>query len=373
MADEPTKLILGDTAISAIEQPATKRFLGRRKNRQRVQLTHCENCGAHLSGKYCPQCGQPAIDYRRSFRQVIVDVLDSFLNWDSKFFATIGLLIAKPWRLTNEFLAGKRVRYVHPLRLYLLASILFFFAVNYWAKSIHFQPGQLSPKDRAELQAELKTEDLPPDARAKLEKALKLDSPTPTPATPDVPKPPGSPPEAGTKTDQTPSMESERAFFQSGNPQTPFEKWLETRAKEKMGEHGTNMQLFLITLINNLPGMMLCCIPLFAFVLKILYLRRRIFYIDHLIYALHIHTFAYVGIMLIIFATIGLNHLAPNMMGWIAIPWLAFAAQIFISIRRVYRQGWFMSVIKFFFGGFAYLMVLSVALAATFFVTLAMP
>src|SRR5438132_551150 len=201
MADEPTKLILGDTAISAIEQPATKRFLGRRKNRQRVQLTHCEHCGAHLSGKYCPQCGQPAIDYRRSFRQVIVDVLDSFLNWDSKFFATIGLLIAKPWRLTNEFLAGKRVRYVHPLRLYLLASILFFFAVNYWAKSIHFQPGQLSPKDRAELQAELKTEDLPPDARAKLEKALKLDSPMPTPATPDVSRPPGSPPESCTEYD----------------------------------------------------------------------------------------------------------------------------------------------------------------------------
>src|SRR6266446_7312588 len=137
MADEPTKLILSDTAISAIEQPATKRFLGRRKNRQRLQPTHCENCGAQLSGKYCAQCGQPAIDYRRSFRHVIVDVLDSFLNWDSKFFATIGLLIAKPWRLTNEFLAGKRVRYVHPLRLYLLARSWLFCAVTYWAKASH--------------------------------------------------------------------------------------------------------------------------------------------------------------------------------------------------------------------------------------------
>jgi hypothetical protein len=85
VADEPTKLILGETAISAIEQPATKRFLSRRKNRQRVRLTHCENCGAPLSGKYCAQCGQPAIDYRRSFRHVIVDVLDSFLNWIRNF------------------------------------------------------------------------------------------------------------------------------------------------------------------------------------------------------------------------------------------------------------------------------------------------
>src|SRR5256714_10941296 len=167
MSDETTKSILGDAATSSVEEPGRKQFF-RSENRERPPLTHCENCGTQLSGKYCSVCGQPAIDYRRSFRHVIVDVLDSFLNWDSKFFATIGLLIARPWRLTNEFLAGKRVRYVHPLRLYLLASILFFFAVNYWAKSI--PAAKLSDQDRAELQAELKTEDLPPAARAGLEK-----------------------------------------------------------------------------------------------------------------------------------------------------------------------------------------------------------
>ena len=156
-------------------------------------------------------------------------------------------------------------------------------------------------------------------------------------------------------------------------PSTPFEKWIEARAKEKIGEHGTKLQLFLATLFNNLPYMMLCCIPLFAFVLKILYIRRHTFYIDHLVYALHIHTFAYVSIMLIVLLTIGLKRLAPSATGWIAILWLAFAAQIFFSIRRVYRQGWFFSIFKFFVGGFAYLLVLSVALAATFFVTLVMP
>jgi len=69
------------------------------------------NCGVPLTGHYCAQCGQAAVDYRRSFRHVMADVLDSFLNWDSKFFATIALLILKPWRLTNEFLAGKRVEH----------------------------------------------------------------------------------------------------------------------------------------------------------------------------------------------------------------------------------------------------------------------
>jgi hypothetical protein len=47
--------------------------------------------------------------------------------------------------------------------------------------------------------------------------------------------------------------------------------------------------------------------------------------------------------------------------------------QIFLSIRRVYQQGWFISTLKFFTGGFIYLMVLSVALAATFFITVALP
>ena len=384
MADEPAKIILGDTAISAVERTARRRWFGRGKGREPLPFTHCENCGAELAGPHCAQCGQAAIDYRRSFRHVIVDVLDSFLNWDSKFFATIGLLIVKPWRLTNEFLAGRRVRYLHPLRLYLLASILFFFAVNYGARGLRVDTSNLGPKDRAKIEADLKNEDLPPEARAKLERLLREPSPPPlpaaslspaasaVPATSSAPAAPTAPPK------QTFGPVTDRPFVlfdADTKPSTPFEKWIEARAKEKFGEHGTKFGLFLSTLFSNLPYMMLCCIPLFAFVLKVLYVRRHIFYIDHLIYALHIHTFAYTGIMLIVLATIGLNRAIPGTFaGWmIALLWIAFVVQIFLSIRRVYRQGWFISTLKFFTGGFIYLFVLAVALAATFFITVALP
>src|SRR5437667_1805265 len=384
MADEPAKIILGDTTISAFE-----RTPGRRRAKDTTPaLTHCENCGAELQGHWCPQCGQPAIEYRRSFRHVVADLLNEFLNWDSKFFTTIALLILKPWRLTNEFLAGKRVRYVNPLRLYLLASILFFFAVNYATKGIKFEPGKLEPKDRAELEAELKNEDLPPAAREKLAALLRESSPSlasePSTNTPS-PVPSGSPnaspslpaPETDTHKKQYGKIGQRpfAVFDSDAKTSTPFERWIEGRAKEKMGEHGTKMGLFIATLFSNLPYMMLCCIPLFAFVLKILYIRRHIFYIDHLIYALHIHTFAYTGIMLIVLATIGLNRMVPGpVAGWtIALLWIAFAMQIFLSIRRVYRQGWFISTVKFFTGGFVYLMVISAALAATFFITLVLP
>ena len=377
MADEMTEFVSGDTAISAIEQPpARRRFFGRRKT-QRAPLTHCENCGAQLRGHWCAQCGQPAIDYRRSFRHVIADLLDEFLNWDSKFFATIGLLLVRPWKLTNQFLAGHRVRYVHPLRLYLLASILFFFAVNYGTRGLHLEPGKLGPKDRAELEAELKKEDVPPAAREELEGLLR-ESPRPidSSSSPNVASPPPVPKTDTQKQEYGKIGERPFAVFDSGTKSsTPFERWIEARAKEKMGEHGTKMGLFISTLFSNLPYMMLCCIPLFAFVLKILYLRRHIFYIDHLIYALHIHTFAYAGIMLIVLATIGLNRVIPGpIAGWIiALLWIAFVVQIFFSIRRVYQQRWFISIFKFLFGGLVYLIVLSTALAATFFLTLVMP
>src|SRR5215468_7052809 len=391
MSDEPAKIILGDTAISAFEGPSGRRRFGRAKDTG-PPLTHCENCGAELQGHWCAQCGQPAIEYRRSFRYVVADLLNEFLNWDSKFFTTIALLILKPWRLTNEFLAGKRVRYVTPLRLYLLASILFFFAVNYGAKGIHVDPSKIGAKDRAELESDLKDTDLPPQAREKIEEFLRESSPSPapspltnvsSPAPPAVspsPEANSTPPRAESESNEQKKEYgkiNERPFvvFDEGKSTTPFERWIEGRAKEKMGEHGTKMGLFISTLFSNLPYMMLCCIPLFALVLKVLYIRGRLFYIDHMIFALHIHSFFYTGIMLIVLATIGLTHFAPGAIaGWlIALLWIAFVIQIFLSIRYVYRQGWFFSIFKFFFGGFVYLIVLLAALAITFFATLALP
>jgi hypothetical protein len=361
---------------------------------------------------YCSQCGQAAIDYRRSFGHVIGDLLDSFLNWDSKFFHTIALLLIRPWRLTNEFLAGHRVRYLHPARLYLLTSILFFFAVTSWIKSIHIDPINLSPAQRAEIRSELERDNVAPEVRAKIEAALggpaistekrselkaqlkrddlleeerskiekQLEDDVPPDARTKMEEAMKNlPPETRAKVDQAlkQPLEEKSKLIETDDktPPDPFEKWIEGRARQKFGEAGTNIQLFLVTLISNLPYMMLACVPLFAFVLKILYLRKRIFYIDHLVYAFHIHTFAYLAIMLIVLATMGLNRTAPSALaGWtIGLLWTTFAVQIFLSIRRVYRQGWFFSIFKFFVGGVVYLVVLFAALATTFLITLALP
>jgi len=352
MSDEPTKILLGDTAISAgSERARDRRGIFRRKKKERPPLLHCENCGTTLTGHFCAQCGQPSVDYRRSFRHVIVDVLDSFLNWDSKFLATIAYLLTRPWLLTNEFLSGHRVRYLNPLRLYLLVSVLFFFVANYGerqAESASREPIQFDPGDEIS----------PGQAR---EPAPGATPPIDIPGQADLNENKDGSPQVvfGTRKDRTPTV---------------FEAWLKQRIEEKIGKHGDKGKFFLRALMQNLPYMMLACVPLFAFILKILYFFRRMFYIDHLIYALHIHSFAYLSSLVITGVALGLKHVLPSLEPFLLAAMITTAVvQIFLSIRKVYGQGWILSLFKFFVGGFVYFIVICLSLATTVFVTLILP
>ena len=56
-----------------------------------------------------------------------------------------------------------------------------------------------------------------------------------------------------------------------------------------------------------------------------------------------------------------------------AVMTIAILVQIFLSIRRVYGQGWFMTLVKFLFGGFVYFVILVIAVSTTAFITLLLP
>ncbi|MEY2557895.1 MAG: hypothetical protein QOE34_1320 [Verrucomicrobiota bacterium] len=402
MPDEVEQAIVGDAVASALEENrgGRKRRFGWRKKpkKELAPLTHCENCGTELRGQYCSNCGQAAVNYHRSFRHVIVDVLDSFLNWDSKFIRTIGLLLWRPGWLTNQFVEGRRVRFLHPLRLYLLVSIVFFLCAR------------LIPVNNPRT---VRTEDLPPEARARFEQkiaALKarhkelplLESlekdprvtppiiPVESSAAIENPLPSVSPATATPSVAQAAADEvmSEIAAGQikkkprhirfghnKDGPSTPFGTWMEQRVKDRIGEDGSKVKLFVETLRSNLSTMMLFCIPLFAFVLKLLYLRQKRFYIEHLVYALNIHAFFYIAVILVVLISIGLDRWipgTPQALLTLALS-LLVVVQIFLSIRSVYRQNWFMTTLKFAFGGIIYLFVLAFAVAATAIVTIALP
>ena len=435
MTDEAEQFILADSVSAAAEEPPRRRGIFRRRRRSKQseqRLTHCENCGAPLTGEFCSQCGQHAIDYRRSLFRVLVDAADSFLNWDTKFLKTLGLLLIRPWQLTNDFNAGRRARYVHPLRLYLLASIAFFLlarTINLDSKDVI----QLSKDDRTELAASLAKLTEPdsvlsqeqkkrveaarvkltqgegaltdserdavkeafaafvksslkkgfkPEERRKLKEAINR-----IPEAPEPPAPAKSSQESGAPETidaaegnapaiATPTKKPGLHFKMDPNEESKnaFEAWLEGRIKSKVGEDGTKTGLFLETLRSNVPGMMLVCIPLFAFVLKILYFTKKRFYIEHLVYALHIHTFLYMGIIVTSLLAMVANRWAPGVSGLIiGLLCCTIFVQIFLSIRRVYQQGWFFSAFKFLLGGVVYFVILIVGVAGTALVTLLLP
>jgi ribosomal protein L32 len=408
MENETSHAVVGDSVAAALEEgrgPRKRRFGWRKKPKAGLQpLTHCENCGEELRGRYCSKCGQAAVNYHRSFRHVVIDVLDSFLNWDSKFIQSIGLLLWKPGWLTNQFLEGKRVRFVHPLRLYLLVSIVFFLCARLIPVSdTHtIKREDMTPEQRALFDtkmAALKEKQKKKHSifsfstdEKKTDQPPSMTMPPPSTTATATPSEQASPAESekeaadtdveaaiNERVDKTVQEKTKSRHLQFGSDKhrakTPFEQWLEQRVKDQIGEDGAKAKLFMETVRSNLSTMMLCCIPLFAFILKILYLRQKRFYIEHLVYALNIHAFFYLAAILVVLISIGLHRVmpgAPQVLLTLLLSFLVFA-QIFISIRRVYRQGWFTSLFKFAFGGFIYLFVIVFGVAATAFVTLALP
>jgi Protein of unknown function (DUF3667) len=339
MSDE-TPLILGDAAAAEMSQVPRRRW--RRKKRAGVApLTNCENCGAALTGPYCANCGQPAIDYHRSFGTILLDAADAFFNLDARFFTTFALLFAKPWRLTNDFLAGKRQRFVHPLRVYLMASLAFFLLI----KELNMNKPHVPPKS--------------PHAPVVLLKRDALSGSAVTLA------PSETTGDEGVSFQLSPS--DEKAM-------PPFARWLKARAEEKIGPTGARGDLFLKALIDNLPYMVLGCIPIFSIVLKLLYIRKRRFYIEHLIFALHTHAFVFLATVVIIGIGFFLDWKLRHLTGLVC-TLLSFTvvAELLVAIRRVYRQNWFATIFKFLLGSAIYSILLLIAFVVTALLTLVLP
>jgi hypothetical protein len=105
----------------------------------------CLNCRQPLqeTANFCPACGQENNDRRVSFRELAGDVLNSLFSYDSQFAHSLLPFLFFPGKLTNEFLQGRRKRYIHPLRLYFACSFIFFllFSLNDSRNNIDFAKG----------------------------------------------------------------------------------------------------------------------------------------------------------------------------------------------------------------------------------------
>lgn len=107
--------------------------------------------------RFCGHCGQERGEPQLSFRPAVADALADVSDLDGKLLRTFRLLLLRPGQLTVEWLEGRRVRSVSPIRLYLLASVIFFFVASLFGDAEGFVQGysgqQQRPAQRAQLES----------------------------------------------------------------------------------------------------------------------------------------------------------------------------------------------------------------------------
>ena len=99
---------------------------------RRRKHSECLNCRAKLDSvyNYCPLCGQENTDNKVNFKTLVVDFFNNYLSLDSRFGKSFKPFLLKPGLLTNEFIVGHRVSFMHPIRLYLVMSLFYFFVIS---------------------------------------------------------------------------------------------------------------------------------------------------------------------------------------------------------------------------------------------------
>ena len=102
--------------------------------------TNCLNCGAEVTGKFCSECGQENVDSHENFFHLVGHYTADFFHFESKIPRSVILLLTKPGFLTNEYWQGRRIRYIHPLRLFLFVSVLFVASAAFYHQ--HFRKSE---------------------------------------------------------------------------------------------------------------------------------------------------------------------------------------------------------------------------------------
>ncbi|HNP33488.1 MAG TPA: DUF3667 domain-containing protein, partial [Flavobacterium sp.] len=90
----------------------------------------CLNCNYVVENRFCPNCGQENTDTRKTFHHLFVHFFEDLTHYENSFWKTIRNLLLKPASLTKEYLSGKRLSYLAPVRLYIFISFVTFFIIT---------------------------------------------------------------------------------------------------------------------------------------------------------------------------------------------------------------------------------------------------
>ncbi|HEX4618103.1 MAG TPA: DUF3667 domain-containing protein [Steroidobacteraceae bacterium] len=273
---------------------------------------------------------------------------------DSRLWATLRALLFKPGFLTREFLDGRRARYLPPVRLYLVLSVIFFLAL---AATGH-TPGEttLTPESRAGIQ----------EARQAVAQARAAGAPLVVIGVPGAsgaaPAASARPPSAAPTTTYS-ALEGDpqqcKQIHYDGRWKSTIEPLLYRSCVQTTRDRGRSL---VESFMHNLPRAMFVFLPLLAAVMMLLYWHPRRYYVEHLLFCLHNHAFAFL-VVLLAGLLAALLPSAATLIGWITALYIAW--YLYRSMRVMYRQGRLRTVAKLGFLSFVYLVAGSLMLAAT--------
>jgi hypothetical protein len=382
---------------------------------------HCRNCGSPLYGEHCYACGQPTKGLVRHFSSILGDVADTIFNIDGRILRTLPALLLKPGFLTLEYIEGHRVRYVSPVRLFVFLCIGTFFAAKLATPS--FEIGRddavrvagtdavvINPDQRegfeeidtvegvearlAEVRAEMakdreESKNVPGVATVldAAEKQVEVAAAariaelrTPAGADGASPARVSSPGISLDENDDTPDLNfNGKPWDAETNPLVveslpdTANDWLNAQVghiPENWKRVREDPDLLRNAFYSALPTALFVLVPVFALLLKILYVYQRRLYMEHLVAALHGHAFV-CAMLLVLMAMTSFESLlgsppwlaAPmGWLEWLALMWIP--AYLWLHLKRVSGQGWFATSVNFAILGLAEVVLLSIV--ATF-------
>ncbi|MDE2140110.1 MAG: DUF4286 family protein [Gammaproteobacteria bacterium] len=319
----------------------------------------CQNCNAVLLGRFCVACGQPNQSYAAPLLADIQDFFGNHFGFDTKFFRSVVPLLFRPGFLSREYSAGRRVRYINPLRLYIFSSILFFLVAwnitspNFFrfdrsanpvksAKSSAPAAG-LSAAQRREIRDS-------PYLSAAQKQALLSGTSAGVPQT-KIASDAARTPSASGGTAVAPGI----TIDESGNADNRVHFSVLGRTIDMpRNEFETQVSR---AIQSYLPKLMFVFLPLVALLLKLFYIRSRRYYMEHLIFALHNHAFIFVIMLVMVLANLlgkraawGMTpaHYLNVVLGWYIVIY------VFLAMLFYYRQSFIKTLGKYLLIGFIY-------------------
>lgn len=351
---------------------------------QHPSLATCENCHTALQGHYCHVCGQSAHDPTRHLGHAIEEVFESFWHLDGRIFRTLRDLPV-PGRIARNYLDGKRVTYVQPLRLFVILTLFTFFVMkltvhgsttlNVVTRDDTFTTAATvaeveARRDQALAELDESVRQAPAMAGAMVapRRALELA------ADRRLAELRGEPLPTSEDTGLTLNFQSNGKRW---DPQTNPVKWEGVpqfvndfvnrrlvRMQENVQRMGNDAGAYFTAILTALPGALFLLMPVFALVLRVIYLRRPIGYLGHLVVALYSHAW----LMVVILATtlvnaagtaLGFSDTGPLIISGLL--WMTVPLYLLVMQQRVYGGRWWLTLLRYLFIGGVYFWLVGAA------------